>query len=100
MFTNIPSSSEEPIRFSIKDLSVTVSTESVSVVPANSKRWYLLIQNLNNSNVWINFGTPASMNGSSIKLFPQSTYILEDKIPVNEIFAIANEEIFLIVKEG
>lgn len=54
----------------LADLSGSITSGGTSQVlaPANSKRTYLLIQNISDETMWLNFGAAASADASSFKL--------------------------------
>lgn len=58
--------------------SVAGSTQVVSseIFPKNRNRKYLLIQNISDTDIWINFTDPATIGGGSLKLIPNGSYEL------------------------
>lgn len=49
---------------------ITTGGASQEVMPANSNRDYLLIQNVSAENLWVNLGADANADQPSIKLVP------------------------------
>lgn len=88
----------------LNDFSGLIITGGVSqlVVPTNTARQLLLIQNVSSANLWINFDSPAGAFQASFKIPPDA--ILEARIPwiptgQVHIFGLTTGQIF-VVKEG
>jgi hypothetical protein len=47
---------------------ITAGTTSEEVFPANKSRQYLLIQNVSDESMWVNFGTDAVLDQPSIRI--------------------------------
>jgi len=61
---------------SFTDYSGTTSLISTQIIPNNSNRKYLLIQNVSDTDIWVNFGAVATIGAGSIKLVPNGHYEL------------------------
>ncbi len=85
------------------DRSLSVSTTSVSLIPANVNRKYLMIQNLSNNKVYINFGSAATAGLGSIFLAAGGgSFSMEGEfLSTDQIFVIASANNSIVTaKEG
>lgn len=80
---------------------IQVETVSRQIMGRNDSRRYLAFQNQSPSDVYINFGRPASTGASSFLLPSGGTYLMESGIvPNTEIFAVGAAGLILTVIEG
>jgi hypothetical protein len=61
-----------------------IPNTSTQIMAANATRKYLLIQNVSNVNMWINFTSAATTNQPSILLSAGSSFIMEDSFVSTE----------------
>lgn len=61
-----------PIKMTDHSGSIAAGGAAQQVMPANSTRKFLFIQNISSGLLWINFGTTAVQDEPSIKLMPDS----------------------------
>ena len=48
----------------------TLANTSQVVIPSSTTRFYILIQNVSDTDMWVDFGTPATVDNSSILITP------------------------------
>lgn len=77
---------------------VDVSTSAVEVLPANSGRTYLIIQNLGASNIYLNFSGTA-VAGEGLMLKPEESYE-PYQVPTNSISVIADASTSIVFVES
>ncbi len=77
---------------SLTDHSGTFSTTSASLIAANANRRYLMIQNISNAKVYINFGSAATQTAGSILLAANGgSFTMEGEfLSTDQIFVIAS----------
>lgn len=68
-----------PVRGAITNRSGTITSGGASQIlaAANATRSYFFIQNISTNILWINFGVAAAQDSPSIKLLPESTFVME-----------------------
>lgn len=91
-----------PTRFVINDYSDHIGTESVQILPANSIRSFLFIQNSSKNKIWLDFDQSASAGFPSMQLNSNQILFMESSsITTSSIHAISEiENTPLVVKEG
>lgn len=64
--------------------SITTGGVSQQIFAANSTRKYLLVQNLSTENMWVNFGSAAAADSTSVKLLPNGSVVMESSFVSNQ----------------
>jgi hypothetical protein len=54
--------------------SITTGGASQLAVAANNSRQYLLVQNISDADLWLNFGAAAAADSTSVLLSPKGSY--------------------------
>lgn len=79
----------KPVNGTLTDFSGTATSTSTQILAANSTRKFILIQNIGNQSIWINFGGAATVGSGSIEISGGATLILDGSfMPTEAIFAI------------
>jgi hypothetical protein len=79
-----------PQRGTLTDRSGTVTTGSTAqqVAAANASRSYFFFQNVSTSDLWLNFGTPATASQPSIKIVSGASFTFESRFVSTELISV------------
>jgi hypothetical protein len=92
-----------PAQVAFTDRSGTIAVDSVaqSVTADNTRRSYLLIQNVGSQRIWFNFGATATMGPGSVVLEPSGSMLFEGSaVPTHSVSVIGPVGAGFTVKEA